>query len=92
MGSGLYDVGASATRAAHRATTGDTAFKHTDAANAGHAPLLHPELDFRTKKKRESRDFPGKPPATPLSDSKNLRQTKGATPPMRTSIRLSRNY
>ncbi|BCM93927.1 hypothetical protein IAD21_05822 [Abditibacteriota bacterium] len=66
MGSGYFDASASATRAKVRAATGATAFTHDAAARAGTAPLLHPTLDVTKKSRRESRDVPGKQPATPI--------------------------
>ncbi len=66
MGSGYFDASASATRAKVRAATGATAFTHDAAARAGTAPLLHPSLDVTRKPRRESRDVPGKQPATPI--------------------------
>ncbi|RYX84391.1 hypothetical protein EON83_10790 [bacterium] len=66
MGSGYFDSSASATRANMRAATGATAFTHDAAARAGAAPLLHPSLDVTKKLRRESRDVPGKQPATPI--------------------------
>ena len=49
-----------------RAATGASAFTHDAAARAGAAPLLHPTLDVTRKNRRESRDVPGKQPATPI--------------------------
>ncbi len=66
MGSGYFDPSASATRARMRAATGKTAFTHDAAARNGAAPLLHPSLDVTRKPRRESRDVPGKQPATPI--------------------------
>lgn len=66
MGSGYFDSSASATRARMRAATGASAFTHDAAARSGTAPLLHPSLDVTRKPRRESRDVPGKQPATPI--------------------------
>ena len=66
MGAGMFDTSASAARARMRAATGKSAFGHDADARAGRAALLHPALDVTRKPRRESRDVPGKQPATPI--------------------------
>jgi hypothetical protein len=66
MGGGVFSVDASASRAAYRATTGQSAFTHDADARTGRAQKLHPTMDLTKKPLRESLDVPGKTPATPI--------------------------
>jgi hypothetical protein len=66
MGAGIFNTSASAARASMRANTGATAFMHDIAARAGKTALLHKSMDVTRKTRRESRDVPGKQPATPI--------------------------
>ncbi len=67
MGGGGFNVSSSAARSAVRVQTGASAFIHDSEVRAGKANALHPMLDLTKKPRRESRDYPGKPPATPIA-------------------------